>query len=306
MNRRNFVTSSGLAVAAGGLASSPARAADAPEVLGKRHDFQLKYAPHAGHFHAAAGHDPADEIRYAGDLGFRAWEDNGMPGRSVEQQEKMAKALADKDMEMGVFVATGDFGKPTFASEDGGVRESVLGDIRRAVEVAKRVNATWMTVVPGRVNHRLEPGYQDALAVELLKRCAEVLEPHGLVMVLEPLNFLDHPDLLLTKASHAYDICKAVDSPSCKILYDIYHQQITEGNLIWNIDRAWDEIAYFQCGDVPGRREPGTGEINYRNVFRHIHAKNPGLIMGMEHGVSKGGEEGVAALVRSYVEADAF
>ncbi|MBO6741164.1 MAG: hypothetical protein JJ916_15025, partial [Phycisphaerales bacterium] len=81
---------------------------------------------------------------------------------------------------------------------------------------------------------------------------------------------------------------------------DLYHQQITEGNLIPNIDRAWDEIAYFQIGDNPGRREPTTGEINYKKVFTHIRDKGFTGILGMEHGLSKGGKEGEVALIEAY------
>ena len=95
-------------------------------------------------------------------------------------------------------------------------------------------------------------------------------------------------------------------SPSCKILFDIYHQQIHEGNLIPNIDLAWNEIAYFQCGDNPGRNEPTTGEINYFNVFRHIHAKGYKGIVGMEHGNSKDGIEGEKAVIKAYREVDEF
>jgi hydroxypyruvate isomerase len=125
-------------------------------------------------------------------------------------------------------------------------------------------------------------------------------------MVLEPLNPRDHPGLVLTKIPQAYQICRSVGSPSCKILNDLYHQQITEGNLIPNIDRAWDEIAYFQVGDNPGRKEPTTGEINYRNVFRHIHDKGFDGIVGMEHGLSRDGKEGEVALIDAYVACDDF
>jgi hydroxypyruvate isomerase len=149
-------------------------------------------------------------------------------------------------------------------------------------------------------------GFQTAYVVEALKRGAEVFEPHGLVMVLEPLNFRDHPGMFLTRIGQAYEICKAVNSPSCKILFDMYHQQIQEGNLIPNIDRAWSEVAYFQIGDNPGRNEPTTGEINYRNIFRHIHAKGFKGVMGMEHGVSKPGKEGELALIEAYRSCDQF
>ena len=95
-------------------------------------------------------------------------------------------------------------------------------------------------------------------------------------------------------------------SPSCKILDDIYHQQIQDGDLIPNMDRAWEEIAYFQVGDNPGRKEPTTGEINYLNVFKHIHEKGFEGIVGMEHGNSIPGKEGEEALIKAYVKVDQF
>jgi hydroxypyruvate isomerase len=147
-------------------------------------------------------------------------------------------------------------------------------------------------------------GYQTANVVESLRRASEILEPHGLVMVLEPLNPRNHPGLFLSKMSQAYEICRAVDSPACKILDDLYHQQVTEGNLIPNIDRSWSEIAYFQIGDNPGRNEPTTGEIHYANVFRHIHEKGYDGILGMEHGNSRAGREGERAVIEAYRSVD--
>ncbi|MDH3734032.1 MAG: TIM barrel protein, partial [Gemmatimonadota bacterium] len=114
----------------------------------------------------------------------------------------------------------------------------------------------------------------------------------------------NHPGLFLKKISHAYEICRAVDSPACKILNDLYHQQITEGNLIPNIDAAWDETAYFQIGDNPGRNEPTTGEINYANVFRHIHERGFDGILGMEHGNSRPEAAGERAVIAAYRSVD--
>ena len=162
-------------------------------------------------------------------------------------------------------------------------------------------------MVPGCFDLRLEWDYQTANVIENLKRASEICEPAGLVLVLEPLNpYRDHPGLFLTKIPQAYMICRSVSSPACKILFDIYHQQITEGNLIPNMERSWSEIAYFQVGDHPGRKEPTTGEINYRNVFRHIHGHGYDGIVGMEHGNSKEGKEGERAVIDAYVWADSF
>ncbi|HEY8505743.1 MAG TPA: TIM barrel protein [Gemmataceae bacterium] len=304
MQRRDFLRAA--ALAAGAAATGTASAAARENSPGK-HSFKLKYAPHFGMFRNLGGKDPIDQLKFAADQGFTAWEDNGMKGKPPELQEKIARTMQQLGMAMGVFVATATFEKVTFARKDQAAWDAVLKDIRDSVEVAKRVNAKWMTVVPGLYDRGLEWDYQTANCVELLKRCCEILEPHGLVMVLEPLNwYANHPGVFLSKIPQAYMICRAVGSPSCKILFDIYHQQITEGNLIPNIDRAWSEVAYFQAGDNPGRKEPGTGEINYRNVFRHIHAKGFEGVVGMEHGNSKPGAEGERAVIRAYAEADAF
>ena len=136
--------------------------------------------------------------------------------------------------------------------------------------------------------------------------CVDVCAPAGLIVVLEPLNRRDHPGLFLTGIPQAYEICRAVDSPFCKIVDDIYHQQITEGNLIPNIDAAWSEIAAFHIGDNPGRKEPTTGEINFRNVFKHIHEKEYKGVLCMEHGTSKPGKEGERALIEAYRACDNF
>ena len=190
---------------------------------------------------------------------------------------------------------------------DRDVANQIVEVIRGSVEVAKRVNARWMTVVPGNLHPKLPMAYQTANCIEVFKRCCDVLEPHGLTMVSEPLNHkTDHPGVFLTGSPQAYQICRAVDSPALKILFDIYHQQITEGNLLPNIDQCWDEIGYFQCGDNPGRKEPGTGEIHYRNVFGHLHGKGFDGIMGMEHGNSQPGVDGERAVIAAYRDADHF
>lgn len=314
MKRRDFFRNAA-AVAAGTALTTAVplttRAAGAP----RNSTFNLNYAPHPNMFKDAAGADLVDQIKYASDQGFTAWEDNGMKGRSLSDQKRVGKALADLNMKMGVFVAHGSIGRLTFAKKDEATWNVVLKDIRDSVDVARRVGSKWMTVVPGNADEdkggRLAPGYQMANVIELLRRCADIFEPHGLVMVLEPLNwFANHGGVFLRYADQAYALCKAVNSPACKILFDIYHQQITEGNLIPNISRCWDEIGYFQSGDNPGRKEPGTGEINYRNVFKHIYdlSKKEGreYIIGMEHGVSGSGIQGEKALVQAYRNADNF
>ena len=304
MQRRDFLKCAGGVAVAGATLGNAIAEESAPA---SQDPFKLAYAPHFGMFRQSAGSDLVDQIQFAADQGFTAWEDNGMKTKPPETQEKIARAMEQLGMRMGVFVATGDFKNVTFAGDDQAAHDKVLRDIRESIPVAKRVNAKWMTVAPGRLHQGLEWDYQTANCIDLLKRCVEILEPHGLVMVLEPLNWwTNHPGLFLHKIPQAYLICRAVGSPSCKILFDIYHQQITEGNLIPNMERSWDEIGYFQIGDNPGRKEPGTGEINYRNVFKYIHDKGFDGVLGMEHGISQPGKEGELALIAAYRQADNF
>jgi hydroxypyruvate isomerase len=301
MKRREFVAAAALGAAGAALGSRAAGASSRRSM----EPFTLDFAPHFGMFREHAGDDPVAQLQFMADQGFRSLEDNSMRARDVGLQERIAAEMGRLGMRMGVFVAhTIYWTEASLASGDPARREEFLSEIRASVEVARRVNATWMTVVPGHVDLGLAAEYQTANVVEALRRAAEILEPHGLVMVLEPLNLRDHPGLFLKRIPQAYQICRAVDSPSCKILNDLYHQQISEGNLIPNIDLAWDEIPYFQIGDNPGRNEPTTGEINYANVFQYIHDRGYEGILGMEHGNSMPGRAGETAVIEAYRRVD--
>jgi len=267
--------------------------------------FNLDYAPHQGMFQNHAGKSFLDQIQFMYDKGFRSIEDNGYLGRSVEEQEKIGNLLAKLGMRMGVFVVDGgDNWKTSLTTGKKEFKDKFVETCKKSVEAAKRCNAKWLTVVPGFYERNLPYGNQFANVIDAMRAGAEIFEPHGLIMVLETLS--DTPELFLQKTNETYAVCKAVKSPSCKILYDIYHMQSTEGDLIKTIDRCWDEIAYIQIGDNPGRKEPTTGEINYKNLFKHLHAKGYKGVMGMEHGNSKGGKEGELAVISAYRAEDNF
>ncbi|MEE9362698.1 MAG: TIM barrel protein [Cellulophaga sp.] len=303
MKRRTFIHST--SIAGLGLGMSPNLFAKNKN--SSKPNFNLAYAPHLGMFKNLAGDSPIDQLNFMADQGFTAFEDNGMKGRTIELQNKMASTMTKRGMSMGVFVAHEIYWqKPNLASGNQKFREKFLSHIKESVAVAKRVNAKWMTVVPGHVDLRQNIAYQTAHVIESLKQASAILEPHGLTMVLEPLNFRDHPGLFLSKSPQAFEICKAVDSPSCKILFDIYHQQIQEGNLIPNIETCWNEIAYFQIGDNPGRNEPTNGEINYKNIFKYIHSRGYKGILGMEHGNSTKGKIGEGEVISAYKTSDNF
>lgn len=306
MKRRNFLATGALSTAGLALGAQQLTAKEKTSI-DQNHSFQLDYAPHFGMFRESAPGGILNELDFMAERGFKSMEDNDMKKRPLNMQKKIAAKMEKHGMRMGVFVAHTIFWQePNLASGKQAWRDQFLKEIEESVEVAKRVNAKWATVVPGHLDLRKDMGYQTANVVESLKLACDILEPHGITMVLEPLNPRNHPGLFLTKAAQTYAICKAVDSPSCKILFDIYHQQITEGNLIPNIESSWDEIAYFQIGDNPGRKEPTSGEINYKNVFKYIHEKGFGGVLGMEHGNSQSGKAGEEAVITAYKESDSF
>ncbi|HLO82621.1 MAG TPA: TIM barrel protein [Chitinophagaceae bacterium] len=301
MKRRNFLRNSLLAGTATAMTGTTlaAQPSQKPEQA-----FKMLFGTHDGMFENNAGKNFIDQIKWAYDQGFRAIEDNGMMSRTPEEQSKIGDTLAKLGMKMGVFVITSDswHWKISLTTGKQEFKDKMIVDCKKALEVAKRCNATHATVVPGNYERTLSFDMQTANVIDALKRGAEILEPGKLVMVLEPLS--DNPDLFLRHSDQTYMICKAVNSPSCKILFDMYHMQRNEGNIMANMDRVWDEIGYFQIGDNPGRKEPTTGEMNYKNIFKHINDKGYKGILGMEHGISKPGKEGELALIKAYREVD--
>lgn len=304
MNRRSFLAATSTLAATASL--GPISQAKFAEEDVSVNSFTLDYAPHFGMFSNSGSKSLIGQLEFAAAQGFRSWEDNGMSSRSEAIQTEIASNMKKLKMRMGVVSAVrGVWSKVSIASGREKDSELFLSAIRKIIPVAQRLKSKWVTVVPGMQAHNLPMDFQMANCADTLKKACQILEPYGITMVLEPLNhFVDHPETFLVGSPQAYLLCKTVGHPSCKILFDIYHQQITEGNVINNIDRCWDEIGYFQCGDNPGRKEPGTGEINYKNIFAHIHKKEWKGVIGMEHGNSIQGETGEQAVIGAYRAVD--
>jgi hydroxypyruvate isomerase len=270
--------------------------------------FKLKYAPGIGMFMEHAGNDPVDHIRFCHEMGFSAMFDNGLMSRPAEEQDKIADEINRLGMVLGPFVLYADFAVTSFVLNRPEIREMLINKTREGVECAKRTGVKWALMVPGRYDERLHRDIQTANVIDNLRYCCDIAEPAGMIIVLEPLNTLkDHPGLFLTGIPQAYSICRAVNRPSCKIVDDIYHQQISEGNLIPNIEAAWSEIAAFHLGDNPGRNEPTTGEINFKNIFKYIYSRKYDGVLCMEHGISqRGTKDGEARVIQAYRECDSF
>ena len=211
MKRRSFIKKGALLSSAPFITTGLFARALANKKITER-PFKLNYAPHFGMFKHNAGDDLLDQIQFMHDQGFRSLEDNGMKGRSKKTQNEIAKKMAKLNMDMGVFVGHKIYWRePNLTSGDKSLQDEFVNNIKDSIDVAKRVNATWMTVVPGHVDLKKEMAYQTVNVVEALRRASELLEPHGLVMVLEPLNWLsNHAVQFLTEIPQTYEICRAV------------------------------------------------------------------------------------------------
>ena len=306
MKRRNFIQNAATVAAMAGISSNALSNNVKGEKSSNSAKFKLKYAPEFGSFPELAGKDPLDVIKFCADQGFRAMYENGFSSRPIAEQDKIVAELTRNHMDMGPFTIYADFGKESMVLKDRDIQQMLIKKVTEGVEVSKRTGFKHALIVPGRYNESMAWDYQTANVIDNMRELSEIAERGGLTIVLEPLNKRDHPGLFLSGIPQAYAICRAVNSPACKIINDIYHQQITEGNLIPNIDAAWSEIASFHLGDNPGRNEPGTGEINFQSIFKHLSEKGYNGVLCIEHGRSIKGKEGELALIEAYRKVDNF
>jgi hydroxypyruvate isomerase len=269
------------------------------------HEWHLRYAPRMGFLGDDLSVDQHLQI-YA-EYGFTAFEYNALPqNHTLEECISIRRKMNELRMEMGVFVVNSG-GWQGDALVDAKFHDGFLADVRKAVEYHDAIQNRWATVTSGLSVDYMPLSRQTQNVIDGLKKAAEIVEGTELTLVLEPLNVLvDHAGYHVVTSDHAAQIIDAVGSSHVKMLFDIYHQQISEGNLINNIEKHWDRLGYFQAGDVPGRKEPFTGEIYYTNVFKRIYEKGYEGIIGMEHGLSTPGREGLEKCFEAYRVADTW
>ncbi|WP_333571398.1 hydroxypyruvate isomerase family protein [Sphingomonas sp.] len=290
-----------------GAAAAPLVASSAARGQSNAARFSLHYAPHEGSF--ASRGNRLEQIAFAADQGFTAWEDNEAAGRPVDEQVATAKALSSRGMTMGVFVASMPKwaqSRPILGANDSAEREAFLADIRASIDVAKRLNATRMTVVTGFLDPKVPLDIQTARVIDVMRRAGDIVAPHNIAMVMEPLNTrTNHPGVYMQSIAQGYAVARGANSPGVKILADLYHEQIQSGNLIPTLDACWNEIGYIQFGDNPGRNEPGTGEVNFATIVRWLRQRGYAGVIGMEHGNSIKGRAGEERLIAAYRTIDA-
>jgi hydroxypyruvate isomerase len=263
--------------------------------------FKLRYAPRTGWI---PNMPVAKQLEMYKAAGFTAFEFNGLPSLPMNEIAALRKKRDELGMAMGVFVVNRG-GWRTTALPDRSGHKTFIEDIKKAIEIHKVMENECATVTTGLGVPHLTFAQQTANCIEALKRAAELVEKTKMVLVLEPLNHkVDHAGYFVVYSEHAGEVIGGVNHPQVKILFDMYHQQISEGNIINHIHQYWDLIGYFQTGDVPGRKEPYTGEMNYQNIFKVIHSKGYKGLLGLEHSLVSPTEAGFKKAVEAYRKAD--
>ncbi|MDA2937405.1 TIM barrel protein [Acidobacteria bacterium AH-259-A15] len=230
----------------------------------------------------------------------------GLMRHPLSKVEEMRKKLDLLGMEMGVFVVN-----PGAFNHNGGLcdsaeRQTFLAELHKAIKYHQVIGNHFCTVLVGSEKGGMSRDQQRKNVIEGLTRAAEILESTDLTIVVEPINLIDRPDSFLVRSDEAAGIITEIESSHVRILFDIHHQRLSEGNLIGNIRKHHAYIGYYQAADVPGRKEPGTGEINWRSVFKAIYETGYRGFVGMEHGLSTPGEVGLEKCFEAYRQADAW
>jgi hydroxypyruvate isomerase len=231
-----------------------------------------------------------DRVTASAEAGLKAVEFWGWHGKDLDG---ISERAARDGVTVACFVGNGegDLCDPEAHSE------WVAGAVK-SLEQADKYGVRTLIVTTGNELADVARRRQHQAIVEGLDAVATRAEEMGVTLVLEPLNVLvDHAGYYLVTSGEGFEIVDEVDSPNVKLLYDIYHQQVTEGNLIATITANIAKIGHFHCADVPGRYEPGTGEINYANVFKVIADSDYDGHVGLECRSSVSSEATIAKVL---------
>lgn len=164
-----------------------------------------------------------------------------------------------------------------------GTTAEFLAKTTEHMKIAKELGSPQINVKSGQRLEGIDPEMQRAAAIDNLKRASDVAAENGIEIVIEPIDPIENPTIFLQSVSVGFEIVRAVNRPNVKVLYDIYHEQRTAGNLIEKLEKNIDWVGLIHVASVPGRHEPETGEINYTNVYRTLGRLHYNRFIAMEY-----------------------
>jgi hydroxypyruvate isomerase len=226
--------------------------------------------------------DPVANIDFMASLGFAGVLDNNIKYRPRKEQDRIARAIARHGMTLGCFVNQKRPYTIRWGSNVPGMREAIVKEVKASVQLAQRVNGRNIVVVTER-DRSLPLWWELGNMIDNLRAVLPIVERADCVLVVEHVNQPRRPDNLVTTLGEAHLVVKALDSRAVGLMYDTEHVQVMNGHLIANVDRVKDQIASVQVADIPGRLEPGQGEINFTSFFRKLKAVKYQGLVELEH-----------------------
>ena len=181
-----------------------------------------------------------------------------------------------------------------------GQTEEFVTRVTEHCHVANGLGCPQINIKSGKRLEGVDPQAQLTAAVDNLKRASDVAAQNGINIVIEPIDLIENPTIFLTSVKDGFEIVRAVNRPNVKVLYDFYHEQRAGGNLIEKLEKNIEWVGLVHVADVPGRHEPGTGEINYTNIYRSLGKLHYNRFIGMEYAPTT---DPVASLRKSRMEA---
>jgi len=324
INRRQFIFtgSVGASVMASGFFAGCASAAKPEQTVSGAKKFKMKFAPR-GLFSASVGKDPFKRLKWLSENGF--WAVEGVvfckamgvySQKEMDLQTAIGKFTREVGLDMGCISSMNEKDFPTMTANQVPTKDRVIRDkaavravltqqLDTTLGVLQRIGSTRFIVGPGAVDKELTPEKQYENVVDNMIFCADYCKRNGVVMEIEALNTTSHPGVYCNNNTLAAKIARDVNSPACRILYDIFHEQMQTGNLDSLDDpNVWNMIESFHIADAPQRMEPGTGTIPYKKVLGKIWDKGYRGFIGLEHGQSDKSIEGDKKLLQIYRDLD--
>lgn len=222
-----------------------------------------------------SGEDFMQSMKEVKKIGFNNIEFWSWWDKDLEKIEK-----AQKELNMNILA----FCTKSISLVDSSQRQRYKEGIKDSIKTAKLLNCSNLITQVGNELKDITRQQQHKNIVDGIKECVPMLEEQGITLLIEPLNtIVDHKGYYLYSSDQAFQIIEEVDSENVKVLYDIYHQQIMEGNLISKISQNIDKIGHFHAAGNPGRHELYVGEINYDNIFKAIDQCGFDGYVGLEY-----------------------
>ncbi len=284
--------------------------------------FKMKFAPR-GLFRASSEKNPFKYLKWISENGFRAVEGLVfcMPMKvytkeEQEHQTRLGEVAKEYGLEISNISSMNEKYFPTMTANQvpdkskvirsrKAIREFLHFQLENTLAVMRRIGSKAFIIGAGTVDKELSPEKQYENVVENMSFCADYCKRHGVIMEIEPLNTQIHPNMYCDRATVGAKIARDVNSPHCKLLFDLFHEQMQVGNLNALDDpQVWEQIESFHVADAPSRQEPGTGNIPYKQILKKIWDKGFRGFIGLEHGQSDKSKEGDLKLLEVYRDLD--